>query len=239
MLWLILGDYGAGKTIFLILNGVSAERKVLGNLTFNWNNYERIDPLDLEHVSNAVVILDEMQNWIESRISGSYQNLFITNVANQSQKRDMDIYGTIHTYTSVDYRFRRNAHRLVLAERIGREPKGNKRGEDTRDFRYTIMNTFTGELERKTLRYEDAVKYFELYDTWELIDPQNWEKMKLELLKATKDGRKKLYKVLEGLSEMISKTLPKKITHASVRKEMLKYGLDLSWEDMIYSFIVG
>ncbi len=243
MLILIMGDLGAGKTLYMLLSLISAVvdygRKVWGNFQVNGiKEYRLIEPLDLKEAFNVDIFLDELQNWIDSFFSGSEGNLYMVNVGNQSQKRGINIFGTIHYWMSVDVRFRRNCNRLVIAERIGATPKSWLRIEDKRDFKYTEVNLFNYETNEWFLKYDDATKYFGLFDTFELSDPRNWEKLELGLLKDTSNGRKKLSRKLDEFALSVSDRIKGKITHASVSKALLDEGISLDYEALIYATLI-
>ena len=234
MLWIILGDYGSGKTIRLVLEGVSSDRDVYGNFTLDIDNYTRITPMDLKHInSNALVILDEMQTWLESRVSMSFLNRFITNIIDQADKKDIDYFGTAHLLSSIDVRFRDNVHRIIICERIGKEDPERTRTNDHRDFRFKTMNTFTGKVKKKRLRYKKSVKYFELYDTHEIIEYPNQNDLELDL--ALKQDPERAYGILFDIARDIKDKDGSDITHASIELTLLQNGYSAKHGRLVYS----
>lgn len=230
MLWLILGDYGSGKTLFMTRQGVISEREVLGNYTINIDNYQKIDPLDLKDIGfNRLVLLDEIYTWLESRISSSHLNLYLTSITSQSRHRTIDVMGTLHLFSSVDIRFRAMVHRIVKCSRI----PSKKKPQEEWDFNYKIMNTYSGKTISKTLRYRNAIKYFPLYDTYELIEPIDIGTMEIELYR--KYPRRLAVKLKEIARELKRELDP--ITHDSVGNALLDMGYNLNWTGLVYSRI--
>ena len=43
LLWIILGDYGSGKTLYLVLKGFGANCDVWGNFDLDVKNYSKIE----------------------------------------------------------------------------------------------------------------------------------------------------------------------------------------------------
>ena len=234
MLWVILGDYGSGKTIRLVLEGVSSKREVWGNFKLDIDNYTRITPMDLKDVgSNMLIILDEMQTWLESRVSMSFMNRFITNIIDQADKRGIDYFGTAHLLSSLDIRFRNNVHRIIKCERIGRSPSDRTRLNDIRDFRFKTLNTYTGRIKSKTLKYEKTIKYFELYDTHEIIEYPNQKDLELDL--ALRQNPVKAYDILFGIARDIRDSNGKDLTHSNIELALLKNGYSAKHGKLIHS----
>jgi len=233
MFYLILGDYASGKTLRLVVEGVSDPREIWGNFDLDVENYRKIGVMDLTDLGEKkLLLLDEMQTFLESRLSMSHDNLFITNVLDSADKRGVDIYGTAHLFSSIDIRFRQNVHRIIKCERIGK--KRGERLEDFRDFKYSTFNTYSGEIRAKRLRYNKAIPYFELYRTQERIEYPNQKDLELDLL--LKHDPKKGYEGLVSIAKVLMKRT-KRITHDSVKVGLLKIGHTIKFESLIYSCI--
>lgn len=236
MLVILLGDYGGGKTTRLVLEAVSWKGKIVGNMSLDLDNYTKIDPIDLKDIGfNCLVLLDELQTWLESRVSPSFRNRYITNIIDESRKRRINIYGTAHVFSSIDLRFRHNTHRIIRCSRIGKRKPDWEEWKDLRDFRYETINTYSGAVERKRLRYERAVPYFELFKTYELIKYPNQQQIELEVVK---DNPEKLYYYIKAIAEKIKPNI-KKITHPNVEMELLKNGFGLSFERLVYASLIS
>lgn len=237
MLWGIIGDYGSGKTVFLTTRAyISFLNKigVLANYTLKGclkDYYEKINPIDLKEIGfNKTVCIDELQLWLDSRLSASNVNLALISIIDQSRHRDIDIYGTYHTYMSIDVRFRSQLNRLVKCERVWR--KGVSR--DLRDFRYSIMNMYDGRIIRKILKYDIAKDYFKLFDTKEIVEAINDKKFEMDIY--DRYPNKKYWKINELAQEIISEG--KKFTHAKVQLALLKRDYPTNWSSLIYSRIL-
>lgn len=232
MLWIILGDYGSGKTLKLVLEAFSSDCEVLGNFELDLDNYTLIEPMDLRKIGHKkLVVLDEMQTWLESRTSMSFLNRFITNIIDQTDKRDVDVFGTAHTLSSIDLRFRNNVHRIIRCDRIGKEPKNRTRKNDKRDFRYSTMNTYSGKITKKRLRYNKAKKYFPHYKTSEIIEYPNQKDLELDLLK--KYDPTAFHKALMSIAQDIK--VNGGLTHATTELRLLEMGYSDKHARLIYA----
>lgn len=239
MLWLLLGGYGGGKTLKLVLEAFSEPRDVYGNFSIRkLDNYTKIVPSDLKDIKeNALVVLDEMQTWLEARVSMSFLNRFVTNIINQADKKDIDYFGSAHLFSSLDIRFRSNVHRIITCERIGEERPNRTRLNDKRDFRFKIMNTYNGKVKKKRLRYSNATKYFDVYDTKEIIGYPDENDLYLDLM--MKQDQHKAYVILEGLAKRIKESDGKVKTHSDVEVRLLDMGYSARHGRLIYSIIKG
>lgn len=241
MFWLILGDYRSGKTLRLAIEGFSSDKEIWGNFNLDLDNYRKIGIMDLTELGDfKLLLLDEMQTFLDARVSMSHENLFITNILDSADKRDVDVFGTAHLFTSIDIRFRHNVHRIIRCERIGKRRVEWNRLEDFRDFKFSTMNTYSGGIEVKRLRYEKAIPYFDFYKTQERIQYPNQQDLELDLL--LKHNPKKAYKQLKKIANEIvlkDSLIRKKgsITHPSVKVGLLRLGYTVKFEDLIYSCI--
>ena len=238
MLWIILGDYGSGKTLYMVLEAVSSKKDVLGNFTIKGlKNYQKIDIMDLKDIGfGKLILLDEMQTWLESRTSMSFRNRYITNIVDESRKRGIDVFGTAHLFTSIDIRFRSNCHRIIKCSRVGQKDNSWGRDVDYRDFKYETLNTYNFKVRKKRLPYQKAEPYFKLYDTLELIKYPNQQDIEFEV---RKDDPKELYKYLNTVAKKIQKDVfknnGKMFTHSDVQMGLIKNGFSLKHERLIYS----
>ena len=232
MLYAILGEFGSGKTLYEVLMACSSKRDVLGNFTLRLDNYTKIDPIDLKDLGfNKLVLLDEIYLWLESRVSSSFINRYLTYILLQCRHRTIDVYGTLQLFSSVDIRFRATVHRIVKCRRVF---NGNN-DSDLWDFRYDIINTYSGKIRTFILKYKDAIKYFSLYETYEIMESYDSEGLELEILKR---HPKKLYNKLKGIALRIKSNLDT-ITHDSVGIELLRMGYDMKYEGLVYSCLQG
>lgn len=187
MLWLVLGDYRAGKTLRLVIEGYSEEydnRLILTNFRLDHPNAKQIfNPLELADLSNVLVLLDEMQNWFNSHNTFSLTNDFFTDFIHDCDKENVDVFGTSHRYMSNEVDFREGCHRIIKCERIGYRNPRITRLDDKRDFRFSVFSMESGRVIYKDkLRYKNAVKYFDVYNTSEKVKRLDYETRELALL---------------------------------------------------------
>lgn len=240
MLWLILGDYGGGKTTYLVLLPFSEEYKdynVVGNFTLKHPRYKKIKVLDLMKIKgNTLVLLDEMQNWFNSHETFSLTNDYLTDFIHLCDKRNIDVFGTAHRFMSLDNDFRIGCHRIVKCERIG--VKVNRRLDDKRDFRFSVISTYSGKLiERRILKYEKAKLYFELFDTKERILRHNQPDRDLRLIMQhdPEEGTRMLEIIAKRIRERVKNG--SEITHAKLRIELGRLGYGRTFEEDIYVLV--
>lgn len=243
MLWLVGGDYRNGKTTYITLVSFSEEyqgREVWGNYNLIHPRYRKIEVPDLMEIvdgkqENVLVILDEFQNWFNSHESFSITNEFLTDFIHMCDKTGVDVYGTTHRFDSIDIDFRWGCHRIVICERRGKQPRN--RLNDKRDFIFTTFSTYSGNIvEKKYLRYETAIPYFEVFNTKERIVRHRQPERDLRLLMA--HNSTKGIELLEEIArKIIGRLKGKEITHARLRKELGKMGYGKAYEEEIYVII--
>ena len=229
MLWLILGDYGSGKTLRLLIEAFSEEyldRKILVNFTLNHPNSIKLkNPLDLKDLENVLVLLDEMQNWFNSHNTMSLTNDFFTDFIHDCDKMNVDVFGTSHRWMSNEKDFRMSCHRVIKCERIGRKPRLTKRVYDSRDFRFQTFSMYDGRIiEKKKLRYDLAKAYFPKFDTRERIKrPDNKTR---ELLLALIYDPDKAVKIILNELEILIPIFKNGLdfSHPNVAFELAKIG---------------
>lgn len=117
-----IGDIGGGKTASMIrdvyikyLQG----RKIYSNIKLNFD-YEPITIEDLIAMSEgkidineAVIVLDELHIYMDSRTSASKRNRIISYFGLQTRKMDVDLYYTTQYINQVDLRIRNLTNCLV------------------------------------------------------------------------------------------------------------------------------
>lgn len=230
MLFSIVGDFGSGKTLLMVLLAVSSKRQVLGNFSLKLDNYTKIDPMDLQNLGfNKLVLLDELYTWLDARVSSSFLNRYISYILMQCRHRTIDVYGTLQLFGMADLRFRAMVNRIIKCSR--KYKKGVNK--EFWDFKYEIMNTYTGEVVTKKLTYEKAKLYFPLYDSYEIMVSEDNHSLELEVLKKYP---RKLYEKLTEIAMEI-KNNGEKITHSSVQMNLLKRGYSLGFERLVYSHL--
>lgn len=245
MLWLVLGDYRTGKTVRLTVEAYSEEYKnkeILTNFKLKHPNARQIfNPLDLGNLNNVLVLLDEMQNWFNSHNTFSLTNEFFTDFVHDCDKNNVDVFGTSHRFRSNEIDFREGCHRIIKCERIGYYNPRISRLEDKRDFRYTTFSMTSGNiLYTDRLKYGNAIKYFDLYDTAERVERLDDETRELVLLLRynPKLGNKKLRDVAKEVKPTFEEG--KRLTYGTLANELgdLGYSFTDTILRRIYSFLI-
>lgn len=110
------GRMGQGKSLaaasLAYLEEVHYNKKVISNMSLNFP-YTKFDhKYFLEHIedqqlNNCVTLLDEAQQYLDSRRSSGKLNVLWSYYVVQTRKRDVDLYATFHNIDVMDKRFRR------------------------------------------------------------------------------------------------------------------------------------
>ena len=109
-----LGRRGAGKTTTMVKDAYieyMRGRRVISNmesLTFGeyMSNEDIVKINKQSDIENAVLLIDEMQIFFDSRRSMKKSNLDFSNFVQQTRKRNIDIYGTTQFSNAVEKRVR-------------------------------------------------------------------------------------------------------------------------------------
>lgn len=160
----IVGLLGSGKTLLLTILGFLfhfKKFKVYSNYKTSFS--EPVNPNDLLRfeLSDGALLIDEAETLVDSRIN-TQSTRYLTYFGLQSRKRNVFILWTSQLFGAVDKRLRFITKWVFVAERSDESPEA--------DFIYTLcygdipVNKFV-------LTYENAMKFFEMYDTTELIYP--------------------------------------------------------------------
>lgn len=113
-----LGDLGSGKTLsltyFAYRNWIKG-RKIFSNyhLEFDHESIKTVD--DIENIRAGFCALDELWLWIDSRLSMTKKNRFLSLVLIKSRKRDFDIGYTTQHWMQIDCRVRNVTDFLVFS----------------------------------------------------------------------------------------------------------------------------
>lgn len=226
MLWGIVGNYGDGKSLYMVLEGFSSDRDIIGNFTLRLDNYSKIKtPFDLKEKGfDKLVLLDEFQFWLSAYVSPSLINRHINNVIDLSRKRDIDVFATTRRLYRLGAVFRDTIDYLVICSRIGAREFPYSYRTDYRDFKYTVEDQYDGSREVFILEYDLAKPYFSYFDSFELIDTLMEEQLDLDVLERTDPI--KYNSVLKGIAKDVLKEL-KDLSHANIQLELSSMGLFL------------
>jgi len=160
VLTVITGGVGSGKTLLATIVCARAGCEVHANYDLKLPNAH---PLDLERLlrggyDGCIVVLDEAYAYLESRLSGRPLNRALSYILFQSRKMGLHIIMTAQMLMSVDVRFRTLLDVWVhcIQSRAG--------------FEYYFYQTSSGRGRRLVLPWRAAERFFELYDTFEVVE---------------------------------------------------------------------
>ena len=226
MLVSLLGDIRVGKTLFATILAKHSTKLIYSNFKLNIPNYYKLEPTDLFKLpNNCEVFIDEAYSWLESRTSGRDLNKCSSYILFQSGKRPINIYLTAQLFSTVDIRFRHMSN--IIVEVYKHEM------EDGLLFEYIFYKRIRGQLIYMNtwfLPESYAEKYYDLYDTFEIVEPQTMKDLETSLIMT--DG-KKLFKKAKEIAREIKPELDR-FTHDSVKFELLKQNISLKYEKYVY-----
>lgn len=184
MLMLVCGNIREGKTLLVVdmANTLHLQNVDCGTSVPVYGNFKMFYPeakfVDVDilldvGLSDCFLGLDEVYTWLESRVSSSNLNRYVSYFIFQSGKLNVDVGATAQLGSSVDLRFFDLAHILVLAF----NDKVNRR------FVYDFI-VRCGRGSRscvKTLSYESAEKFWDMYVTCEPVAPLGLKLLQYEI----------------------------------------------------------
>lgn len=222
MLILIHGRIGNGKTLLLVYFSTKLKRLIYANFKLDLPNFRPFILSQLNKIpENVNIFLDEGYILSESRRSSSNLNLIMSYVYNQSRKTKRDIYITTQLYSAIDKRFRLQANLVIYCDKIN----GN--------FFYTITNRETNTTNIKCIPKKFTQKYFDLYNTYEVIKPINDIDLAFEIDK--QDSEELLNKaILYG--DLIDDELLN-IQHEEIRQELFFRKISIKYEPYVYLYL--
>lgn len=165
----IKGGLGGGKTSVLSFIGLrqyAAGFNVYSNYKLNFpEGAGKVLPFKPEDLANGnwgsdgkpgILLLDELQVWMESRISTSEFNRMGTQMVLQTRKKNTHIAFTTQFFDQVDLRIRRLIDVAIECQK-------------KKDYSHlTIMRTYDGRITEKKLYLPPL---YGLFDTNEIIQP--------------------------------------------------------------------
>lgn len=201
MLMLIVGNVREGKTLFMVhqlglYRSKGGKLPIYSNFKLSLSNVVRVgvsNLLDLEGLGAGVMGIDEAYTWLESRVSSSALNRYCSYFLFQSGKRQVDVMATAQLGSTIDLRFYDLAHQIVLAYKNVRFSR----------FEYQIA-TRCGRGVRvvtKCLSFEDASKFWDVYDTGEPVAPLGLKSLQVEMDKFDTE------KINERVDAVVAKAL--------------------------------
>ena len=167
----IWGGLGSGKTLLTTYIAKHIKKPVYANYEIKTPNYHNLEVSNILNLKGSVaVIIDEAYSWIDSRTSQQSSNKVWSYILFQSRHREIDIYLTAQLLQTIDIRYRKMIDVYIYCEQ--------KKGA----FYYTIYNKKMVRTGRFKLSFKHAEKYFNLYDTLELIITEEMENLMYDSL---------------------------------------------------------
>ena len=212
-------------------DAVNSDRKFLySNYEIKDERYRELLPEVLmdKALRDAIILLDEVYAWLESRTSGRDINRYMSYILFQARKKDIDFYMTEQLLSTVDLRYRDMIDFEVRCKAIPNY-------KHPVSFRYRIIDI----LERKAypmyLSIEAASRYFHLYDSYQPISPIDDEMM----VKISKNKTSIIEEVDNIVNTLLNEGFAKKITKAVIADYCLRNGYPKSYVDMAYNAFKG
>jgi hypothetical protein len=230
----IIGNLGSGKTLFLARLGTRLKRPIYSNFKLKLPNFRPLELIDLIDMdTNINIFIDEAYAWIDSRVSGSAINRYCSYIVLQSRKTFTDVFLTAQMFSTVDIRFRIQSNIIVTCKAIGKQRFYN--ATVPQKFQYRIFNKETRKSKLQELYFEDAIKYFKIYDTLEIIDSSEKESLEYHLIVK---NPKRLIEKIESIAKTIEKDV-NKITHPTVNLALMMNAIPLQYEPHVYNYMTG
>lgn len=226
MLWDISGLYGSGKTIYTVyLASLESkhypETPIFSNFKLHLPNTELLNPEDLIKMRypKALIIIDEAYVWLESRISSSLINRYMSYILFQSRKRGLNFVLTAQLSMTIDIRYRHMSELVIEAEK-----------EDI-GFNYTFIPR-KGNITQLTLPIDYCENnLYDKYDTLEIIEPFGIEEVsnQISILSNPKKANKLIDEIVESAKDLSL------ITHTTVSDYLLQKEISQSLEPYVYA----
>jgi DNA helicase HerA-like ATPase len=170
MIILVDGNRGMGKTLTAVKEAYAfglKGYKILSNLkldfpdkNIDWNTYKMRDVMEYAKSKNElkdiVVLMDELQILLDSRMSMTKRNILISYFLMQTRKRNVHIIGTTQYLHQVDKRIRSTCDMFI-----------SSRYDKKKDI---VLNRlyYNNMISYRSFKGSD---YFSFYDTNFIIDP--------------------------------------------------------------------
>ena len=221
MLIIILGYMGSGKTLLATDFCLDSKKPVLSNYKIDSDNVHDLEISQLFKLpyEKCLVVLDEAYAYIESRVSMSKLNLYMSYILFQSRKRGIDIICTAQLSSSLDNRFIELADLLIVAQQT-------KTG-----FRYFVTNK--NKIRVFNMSFEYAEKIWGKYDTSQVVMPNNMQDLQTQIEVLDRDKLKSKIDLLE--KQYLKKYKSIKLSHGSVDNFLLDIGESDVYTSYLYA----
>lgn len=222
----IIGNKGSGKTLLLSIFAFYSKRKVLSNFKLKLNNYKELTIIDILNIPNkADIFIDEAHSWLESRLSGSALNIVSSDINFHSRKLHLDIYLSTIMFSTIDKRFRFQSDFIIYCY-----PRFNLKKDD---FIFQFEHSETKSIFIWQLPYKNAKNFFSIYDTFEIIESQQKNKLEFKLIE---QNPKQLLKKIKEISKIIKPKL-NIITHDTIKTILFLEGINIGYEKYLYLYL--
>lgn len=228
MLMAIIGGMGEGKNVLMVYLATKSKREVYSNFKIHIPNYKPLKITDLLDLKNNIdVFIDEGYTWLESRTSGSVLNRYLSYIVLQARKRLIDIIISAQMFSSLDVRFREQCDVVVKCQKI-------KKGKVIKGFKYSFLFVEKNKVRTYFLKYKDAKKLFDIYDTYEIIESHVKDALILKLKET--ESPEEFWDEIVNISKAIKKDV-KKLTHPRVLNALAKNGFQSTYESQVYAYL--
>lgn len=225
MLVIIIGNLGSGKTLIMLILSLTHNKEIWSNFIIYTPKYKKLDIPDLfELKDNIVILMDEGYSWIESRVSSTSINEYISSIIFHTRKTFTDIYLTTPMLSSIDKRFRHQANFIIECS--------HRNNFLTDDFHFIIHDIDNHSFGKWNLSYENAKPYFKMYNTYEKVESHRKRGLEFNILK--KYPERLTIRVKEIAKILRLRINGKKITHFSVKKALFDERIDINYEPYVY-----
>lgn len=171
----IVGKIGSGKTLFMTFlmkkyKEYDSQKKIYSNYKTKISDIITFDVIkkyaeDNNPLKNCVLGIDEIQTFLDCR--NSLKNTISSYFILQTRKRNVFLLYTTQQFFNVDKRLRNNTDYLFSVKKITHRENKNKF-----IIRVEIIKNLGGDCLEETNRVfylKNPEKYFNLYDTYEII----------------------------------------------------------------------
>lgn len=175
MIVLYVGARGRGKTLTMVKDGFISYKngyKILRNFNCKFGKFiSNDDIINLDkhsNIYNAVLLVDEIQIFFDSRRSSKHQNVHFSNFVQQIRKRNVHIYCTTQYHNTVDLRLRQHLDFMAHPFYYEKYKVCEVTYKDLQSIETDLFSGVLKEPEEIKIVY-NAVPIFDLYNTSELI----------------------------------------------------------------------
>jgi len=222
MLSLILGYMGSGKTLLLTAIAKMSNKQIISNYHLNipYKPFSIYDFVNGKY-NDCLVLIDEAYVFLESRISGSIRNRYMSYMLFQSRKKTIEIIMSMQLMNTVDLRYRELADVIVICNGM------NKKG-----FKYQVINRISQRMISLTMSHEKAETIYPLFDTNEVVEVERSANESSQLLTPT-EQKDLVKKIADAIIKKYSADT--KITANVIKDYMFTHDYPANLEKFVYA----